>query len=263
MEVWVHDTVSPGARSLWLAWEAFRQEPMGCWGWAEFELHVDSHGSLWRLLPSYLPSFLVPTVLPPSLSSYLFFRSRHHLPLFPPRSSLFLQPPHHSLLSPNPLRPLYFLLSMQHSPRKLQPTTWKHNPFIQYEDGWKLYPQREVTASLVIVCLSSLVSVGCHGSTPLDPLGLAWLPSLSTFFLHESSCCCWALTTGLPRKSPHESFLFLSMIYLFMAMLGLHCCIWAFSSCGKWGLLFLAVHRLLTMVASLVEKHRLEAHGFH
>ena len=46
-------------------------------------------------------------------------------------------------------------------------------------------------------------------------------------------------------------------IDLFMAMRGLHCCIWAFSSCGKWGLLFLAVHRLLNMVASLVEKHRL------
>ena len=27
-------------------------------------------------------------------------------------------------------------------------------------------------------------------------------------------------------------------IYLFMAVLGLHCCAWAFSSCGEQGLLF-------------------------
>ena len=37
-----------------------------------------------------------------------------------------------------------------------------------------------------------------------------------------------------------------------MAALGLHCRAQAFSSCGAWGLLFLAVHRLLIAVASLV-----------
>ena len=35
-------------------------------------------------------------------------------------------------------------------------------------------------------------------------------------------------------------------------MLGLHCFGWAFSSCGEWGLLFVTVHRLLTVVASLL-----------
>ena len=35
-------------------------------------------------------------------------------------------------------------------------------------------------------------------------------------------------------------------------MLGLHCCAWAFSSCSKWGLLFIAVHELLSAVTSLV-----------
>ena len=43
---------------------------------------------------------------------------------------------------------------------------------------------------------------------------------------------------------------------LFLAALGLRCCARAFSSCGEWGLLFVAVHRLLTAVASLV-LHRL------
>ena len=37
-----------------------------------------------------------------------------------------------------------------------------------------------------------------------------------------------------------------------MAALGLRCCMWAFSSCGEWGLLFIAVCRLLIAAASLV-----------
>ena len=46
-------------------------------------------------------------------------------------------------------------------------------------------------------------------------------------------------------------------IYLFMAVLGLRCFTWAFSSCGERGLLFIVVCRLLTAVASLVAEHRL------
>ena len=42
------------------------------------------------------------------------------------------------------------------------------------------------------------------------------------------------------------------LIYLFLASLGLHCCMWAFSSCGEQGFLFVAVHGLLTAVASLL-----------
>ena len=40
-------------------------------------------------------------------------------------------------------------------------------------------------------------------------------------------------------------------IYLFLAALGLRCCVRAFSSCGERGLLFVVVHRLLIVVASL------------
>ena len=42
-----------------------------------------------------------------------------------------------------------------------------------------------------------------------------------------------------------------------MAVLGLCCCAWAFSSCSEWGLLFVAVGGLLIMVASLVADHGL------
>ena len=47
-----------------------------------------------------------------------------------------------------------------------------------------------------------------------------------------------------------------------MAVLGLRCRAWAFSSCGEKGLLFVAVHGLLIAVASLVVEHGLQAHGF-
>ena len=50
------------------------------------------------------------------------------------------------------------------------------------------------------------------------------------------------------------------LFYLFLAALGHHCCVWAFSSCGEWGLLFVAVRRFLIVVASLVAEHRLQAH---
>ena len=42
-----------------------------------------------------------------------------------------------------------------------------------------------------------------------------------------------------------------------MAALGLRCGTQAFSSCGKRGLLFIAVHGLLIAVASLVAVHGL------
>ena len=45
-----------------------------------------------------------------------------------------------------------------------------------------------------------------------------------------------------------------------MAVLGLRFCARAFSSCGKWGPLFIAVRRPLTIAASLVAEHRPQTH---
>ena len=56
-------------------------------------------------------------------------------------------------------------------------------------------------------------------------------------------------------------FFFLIIIYLFilfLAMLDLRFCARAFSSCGKRGPLFIAVHGPLTITASLVAEHRLQ-----
>ena len=50
--------------------------------------------------------------------------------------------------------------------------------------------------------------------------------------------------------------------FYFLAVLGLCCCGWAFSSFSKWGFLFIAVLRLLIVVASLVEHGALGVQGF-
>ena len=49
-----------------------------------------------------------------------------------------------------------------------------------------------------------------------------------------------------------QFFFIYLFIYLFMAVLGLHFCARALSSCGKWGPLFIAVRGPPTIAASLV-----------
>ena len=46
-------------------------------------------------------------------------------------------------------------------------------------------------------------------------------------------------------------------LFIFLAALGLRCCVRTFSSCGKRGLLFVVVRGLLIVVASLVAEHGL------
>ena len=60
-----------------------------------------------------------------------------------------------------------------------------------------------------------------------------------------------------PRRQSAFFFFLILFIYLFLAVLGPHCCMRAFSSCCEPGLLFVAVRGLLIAVASLVAEHRL------
>ena len=55
-----------------------------------------------------------------------------------------------------------------------------------------------------------------------------------------------------------DKFFLKLFIYLFMAVLGLRFCARAFSSCGKWGPLFIAVRGPLTIAAPPVAGHRLQ-----
>ena len=46
-------------------------------------------------------------------------------------------------------------------------------------------------------------------------------------------------------------------VYLFLAVVDLRCCTWAFSSCGKQGLLSIAVRGPAPAVASLAAERRI------
>ena len=67
---------------------------------------------------------------------------------------------------------------------------------------------------------------------------------------------CMFMTITIRCFFLKNKFIYL-FVYLFMAVLGLCCCAWAFSSCGERGLLFIAVRGLLIVVASLVAEHGL------
>ena len=55
------------------------------------------------------------------------------------------------------------------------------------------------------------------------------------------------------------NFLFIIyLLFIFLAVLGLHFCARAFSSCGKWGPLFIAARGPLTIAASLAAERRLQ-----
>lgn len=47
------------------------------------------------------------------------------------------------------------------------------------------------------------------------------------------------------------------LFFFFLAALGFHCCIAAFASCGKQGLLFVAAPELFIAMASPVAEHQL------
>ena len=47
------------------------------------------------------------------------------------------------------------------------------------------------------------------------------------------------------------------LFFLIFGCVGSCCCVRAFSSCGRWGLLFAAVHGLLIAVVFLVAEHGL------
>ena len=52
-------------------------------------------------------------------------------------------------------------------------------------------------------------------------------------------------------------FIYINLFILFLAALGLRCCVRAFSGCGERGLLLVSVRRLLIAVASVVAEHGL------
>ena len=68
------------------------------------------------------------------------------------------------------------------------------------------------------------------------------------------------LGSGPVLGHPQLFFFFFNRLLLFLGgcVAGFHFCARAFSSCGKRGPLFIAVHGPLTIVASLVAEHGLQ-----
>ena len=100
---------------------------------------------------------------------------------------------------------------------------------------------------------STLTATGGFGSILIKLLTelLCRWPSLANFSITQFAKfkTCLLLFFNLFKN--------IYFIYLFLAVLGLCCCVWAFSSCGERGLLFVVVCGLLTAVASLVVEHGL------
>ena len=91
----------------------------------------------------------------------------------------------------------------------------------------------------VPVCVYSLNCLGVFVKT----VGYMWFDLLLDFLLCSTICM---------------SIFFINLfLYLSLVALGLRCCARPFSRCGERGLLFVVVHGLLIMVASLVEEHGL------
>ena len=88
---------------------------------------------------------------------------------------------------------------------------------------------------------------------PESPLKCWYLCSriiYSTDFLNYSTRFAWHNSVHGKVSNPQYNqfffFVFINLfIYLSLAALGLCCCVQTFSSCSEWGLLFVAVHRLL------------------
>ena len=100
-----------------------------------------------------------------------------------------------------------------------------------------------------------------HGCPPS-----LWCASRKSTWLRKTKCSkskpvrlltgYWEFCCVLSNRDIFFFFLKNKFIYLFLAALGLCCCTRAFSRCGDWGLLFIAVHSLLIVVACLCCRER-------
>ena len=79
---------------------------------------------------------------------------------------------------------------------------------------------------------------------------------MTSFLLLTLDFVCSSFSSCFRCK---DSCLFeMFLVCLFLAVLGLCCCMRAFSSCGEWELLLVVVCGLLIAVASLVAEHKLQ-----
>ena len=102
------------------------------------------------------------------------------------------------------------------------------------------------------MCCITLMNLWILNHPCIPGINPTWSCSMILFIY------CWIqIASVYLRIFFNFGFIYL-FIYLFMAVLGLRYCMRAFSSCGKWGPLFIAVRGPLIIAASLVVEHRLQ-----
>ena len=96
-----------------------------------------------------------------------------------------------------------------------------------------------------------------HPSSDLTSVQPSTVSNKTTDSTSSASLCAQHFIYLVQSDLHKKLFLykFIYFIYLFLVVLGFHCCTQAFSSCSKWGLLFIAVRVFLIAVASLVVEH--------
>ena len=103
---------------------------------------------------------------------------------------------------------------------------------------------------LILSCMSCLCIL------EINPLSV---DSFANIFSHSEGCLFILFVVSFALQKLFF-FLIFKLIYLFLAVLGLRFCARAFSSCSKWGPLFITVRGPLTIVTSLVAEHGLQMH---
>ena len=94
-----------------------------------------------------------------------------------------------------------------------------------------------------------------------EPVPAAFLSSVSAMREHHEDTIFLFISVSQSLEQGQEELnkeVFIYFLKLFfLAVLGLHCCVQAFSSCSERGIFFIVVCGLLIAVASLVVEHGL------
>ena len=106
-------------------------------------------------------------------------------------------------------------------------------------------------------------TLGTEASNPVFHTGRTFKLTLATVLAFNSHMCLLAtvqVRSGLEDRKGTSGFKHFFNYYFWMCW-DLHCCVWAFSSWGEQGLLFVAVCGLFLAMASLVAAHGLQNVG--
>ena len=136
-------------------------------------------------------------------------------------------------------------------------SSWGNNlvSSLRYSDiHWHTYIYTHTHTHIVYIYIYSIVYIYIYTNTVIYTHTQSLSENLCQLLLLPTDCIYFLYSCQFNGQKMASLCLF---VCLFMAVLGLHCCAQAFSSCGERGLLFVAVCELLIVVASLAVEHGL------